>query len=86
MKTKAKTCRYHCSGCGQHFASLTLFDRHRQGEFGKDRHCSDPWVGTTKDRREPDRVEGVCRMYADEKECLVWTDTEASDGLRGVFG
>ncbi len=29
MKTKTKTCKYHCRACGAHFTSLVAFDSHR---------------------------------------------------------
>lgn len=34
-------CRYHCRGCGSHFASLEAFDAHRTGT-PQDRACTFP--------------------------------------------
>ena len=35
--SRAPTCRYHCRGCGRHFASLGAFDAHRVGKFRESR-------------------------------------------------
>jgi hypothetical protein len=31
--------RNQCRGCGEYFNSTFAFDKHRTGEFGKDRRC-----------------------------------------------
>jgi hypothetical protein len=31
--------RCQCAGCGEYFNSDSAFDKHRIGEFGKDRRC-----------------------------------------------
>jgi hypothetical protein len=31
--------RNQCPGCGEHFNSTFAFEKHRMGEFGKDRRC-----------------------------------------------
>jgi hypothetical protein len=31
--------RNQCGGCGEFFNSTFAFDKHRTGEFGKDRRC-----------------------------------------------
>ncbi|MGF6903926.1 hypothetical protein [Paraburkholderia sp. GAS348] len=31
--------RNRCGGCGEYFNSSYSFDRHRTGDFGKDRRC-----------------------------------------------
>lgn len=31
--------RNQCAGCGEYFNSTFAFDKHRTGEFGKDRRC-----------------------------------------------
>lgn len=37
---KGKRCM--CPTCGEFFSSITMFDKHRAGEHGVDRHCLDP--------------------------------------------
>ena len=72
-KPAAKSCRYHCSGCGRHFASEAAFDAHRVGRYdlprGHDegRRCISPMVddldqdGMPRDRFATEI--GVCRIY-----------------------
>lgn len=31
--------RNQCCGCGEYFNSSAAFDKHRHGDFGKDRRC-----------------------------------------------
>lgn len=32
--------RNQCPGCGEYFNSTRAFDKHRIGDFGKDRRCA----------------------------------------------
>ena len=38
-KVKVSGDRNQCAGCGELFNSSFAFDKHRTGEFGKDRRC-----------------------------------------------
>lgn len=90
MSERTPTCRYHCGGCGEHFTSLTTFDAHRKGEFGKSglegRHCAAP----SKKRQDGsektfEQIKGVCTVYGDRQECTIWADGEARERMREVF-
>jgi hypothetical protein len=40
QKQKLQTARKNlCSGCGMNYATMESFEKHRVGEFGKDRRC-----------------------------------------------
>lgn len=39
MTKKLTGNRCQCKGCGLYFNSLAAFDKHRTGDFGKDRRC-----------------------------------------------
>jgi len=39
MKAKVSGDRNQCAGCSELFNSSAAFDKHRHGEFGKDRRC-----------------------------------------------
>ena len=39
MKMKVYGDRNQCAACGELFNSSAAFDKHRTGEFGKDRRC-----------------------------------------------
>ena len=39
MKAKVNGDRNQCAGCGELFNSTAAFDKHRTGEFGKNRRC-----------------------------------------------
>ncbi len=34
--------RCQCAACGAYFSRTSVFDRHRTGDFGKDRRCMTP--------------------------------------------
>jgi hypothetical protein len=40
--------RNQCGGCGEFFNSSFAFDKHRTGEFGKNRRCITPDEMTAK--------------------------------------
>jgi hypothetical protein len=40
MKAKVSGDRNQCAGCEKLFNSTAAFDKHRIGEFGKDRRCA----------------------------------------------
>lgn len=39
MKRQLRGDRNQCAACGEYFNSASAFDKHRVGEFGKDRGC-----------------------------------------------
>jgi len=39
MRKTLRGDRNQCAACGNHFNSTAAFDKHRVGEFGKDRGC-----------------------------------------------
>lgn len=39
MKEKVSGGRNQCPGCAELFNSTAAFDKHRHGDFGKDRRC-----------------------------------------------
>lgn len=39
-KIKVSGDRNQCAGCGKPFNSSAAFDKHRIGDFGKDRRCA----------------------------------------------
>jgi hypothetical protein len=41
-KTWRGATRAHCSGCHRTFTTVGASDKHRIGEFGVDRRCTDP--------------------------------------------
>lgn len=75
-KPRTLTCRYHCAACGEHFTSLTAFDRHRAGEFTERRYCVPPrHVNADSEKGPRLAVQGVgeCRLGGgDTITCEVW--------------
>jgi hypothetical protein len=39
VKAQVRGDRNQCTGCGQLFNSSAAFEKHRTGEFGRDRRC-----------------------------------------------
>lgn len=39
MKLPLKGNRCYCRSCDKYFSRISVFDKHRTGEFGKDRRC-----------------------------------------------
>jgi hypothetical protein len=55
----AKTCQYHCRGCGGHFTSLKAFDAHKPRNR-KDGDCAWP-----EDAPVSEIDDGECRISSD---------------------
>jgi len=74
-------CRYHCTACNTHFASLEAFDAHRQGDHASNdpelgRHCVHPLDLLDKNGLlvlVAANAHGVCRIRSPQDDVTIWT-------------
>ncbi len=81
-KVPDRTCRYHCTSCGEHFTSLEAFDHHRAGSFGRNRrYCKSPDSARSEKGRvvlQAQTRAGVCRLGDPDHALLSVTLWEAA--------
>lgn len=81
-KPRVPTCRYHCSGCGRHFASEGAFDGHRKGDHAEGRYCDSP---RDDERGRYDAELGVCNIYERQEGVPIFFLTRQREEARQRF-
>ena len=72
MKAKVSGDRNQCPGCRELFNSSAAFDKHRTGDFGKDRRCmtKDEMFGRKMDINSAGYwVTALNPLFAENKDC-----------------